>query len=598
MLFVFGLVLGLTLGGAVAEGVEIWEIQGSGLESPLVGQVVDTGPNVVTALTDRGFFMQTPPERTDRDPATSDGLYVYLGHTPKVHTGDLVRVTGTVTEYHGMTELSSSPAVTVLDSGAALPPPVDLGPSLPSGDPPPEASLEPLEDMLVRVAAGTITGPTSGETTFWVVARDGRAFREPGIPYPGEAGLPVWDGNPEVLRVELGHRGAGEPENGAAAGLPITGLEGPLAYSWGAYEIWAAAGSYRISGTPAATPAPRPGRSELTVATQNVERLYDTVDDPSTKDDVPTVAELDTKLAKLSRWIREVLGAPVVVALQEVENLGVLENLADQIHADGGPRYVPELLEGNDISGIDVGFLVKETFAVDSLEQLGAGDRFEYDGTDYTVWDRPPLLLRGRFTGNGAPYSLSLLNVHLRSRNGIEGSNGGFVREKRHQQALSLAHMIEQLQTAEPTLRLVVLGDFNAFEFTDGWVDVLGQVTGRPDPLGALIPVTDVVDPPLDDRVLDVPAASRYSFVHEGSAEVLDHVLTSTALTPWVREIGFAHGNADSPEGLATSPGTPLRCSDHDGLVLVLAADANGNGIPDDREPRHARPVHRALPAR
>jgi len=586
----------LTAPGAAA--VEIWEIQGSGLASPFEGEVVATGPNVVTALTDRGFFIQTPPARSDGDGATSDGIYVYLGRTPGVREGDLVQVTGTVSEYYGMTELSSSPAVTVVEDGAAIPPPVELGPSLPSGDPPPERSLEPLEGMLVRLLPGTITGPASGPTTFWVVAREERAFREPGIPFPGEPGLPVWDGNPEVLRVELSHRGSGEPENGAGAGLPIAGLTGPLAYSWGAYEIWAAPGTYAIEGAPLAAPVPPARSREMTLATQNVERLFDTVNDPATKDDVLSPAELATKLAKLSLWIRHVLRSPTVLALQEVENPGVLQDLADRVHADGGPRYVPELLEGNDLSGIDVGYLVSEDFAVDSVEQLAATDRFGYEGGDYFVWDRPPLLLRGRFTGNGVPFALSLLDVHLRSRNGLEGSNAGFVREKRHQQALGLARIVQQLQTREPTIRLVVLGDFNAFQFTDGWVDVLGQVTGRPDPLGAMIPVADVVDPPLDNRVLDLPEVSRYSFVHEGSAEVLDHILTSTSLGPWVRGIAFAHGNADSPEGLAGSAGTPLRCSDHDGLVLRLMTDANGNGVPDDREPLPPRRVLRALPAR
>ena len=47
---------------AAAGAEEIWAIQGPGLESPLLGHRVMTGPNVVTAVSTNGFFMQTPPE--------------------------------------------------------------------------------------------------------------------------------------------------------------------------------------------------------------------------------------------------------------------------------------------------------------------------------------------------------------------------------------------------------------------------------------------------------------------------------------------------------------------------------------------------------
>ncbi len=591
----------LVLGAPSAAATEIWEIQGSGTESPLAGEHVTTGPSIVTALATRGFFIQTPPERSDGDPATSDGIYVYLGEQPSVSEGDTVEVSATVSEYYGMTELSGDPVVTVTGHGARIPDPVDLGPDLPSpDDPPPERSLEKLEGMLVRIPSGTITGPLQGFFRFRVVARASRAFREPGIPYPGRVGLPVWDGNPEILDIDMGHRGdtIESPDGRLAGGVSIHGITGPLAYVWGRYQIWSHGGGYVIDDAFAAQPV-RPGRpGEITLATQNVQRLYDSTDDPGV-DDVAVPREIvDLRLKKLSLWIRDVLRSPTVIALQEVENIGILQALADTIHADGGPRYVPYLLEGNDISGIDVGYLVDETFAVDDLTQLQAKERFGYEGTDYTLWDRPPLLLRGRFTGNGAPFPLVLLDVHLRSMNGIDGDNAGFVREKRYRQAVRLSQAIQQLQLAEPGLHLVVLGDFNAFQFTDGWVDVMGQITGHPDPLGALIPATDEVDPDLDDQVLAIPGPERYSFVHEGSAQVLDHILTTTALKPWVRGARFAHGNADAPEIFMDASNRPERCSDHDGLVLYLMTDANGNGVPDDREPRTPhRPRMRALPA-
>jgi predicted extracellular nuclease len=40
--------------------LEIYEIQGSGVHSPYVDTAVETNDNVVTAVRDDGFFLQTP----------------------------------------------------------------------------------------------------------------------------------------------------------------------------------------------------------------------------------------------------------------------------------------------------------------------------------------------------------------------------------------------------------------------------------------------------------------------------------------------------------------------------------------------------------
>ncbi|NLI41568.1 MAG: hypothetical protein GX421_10390, partial [Caldisericales bacterium] len=86
-------------------------IQGDDMSTPIPGQVVSTEgivvadyqTNAYVSGTRNGFFMQsiTP----DDDPATSEGLFIY-SYLLDVAVGDHVRVTGTVTEYNGLTELS------------------------------------------------------------------------------------------------------------------------------------------------------------------------------------------------------------------------------------------------------------------------------------------------------------------------------------------------------------------------------------------------------------------------------------------------------------------------------------------------------------
>ncbi len=580
--FVFTLVA-CSPGMLPAQTLEIWRIQGAGMSSPYAGQRVTTDGNIVTAIAPHGFFIETPPDRTDGDPQTSDGIYVYTGTAPSVHAGDVVDVTGTVSEYHGLTELGSSPRISVDGTGASLPPPIELDAHVPSPNrPQPANEIERYEGMLIHVASGIVTGPTDRYGNFMIVARPDRDFREPGIAYPGLPGLPVWDGNPEILEVAPAAMGLSPEE--IPAGSTVHDMTGILSYAFGRYQVWPITLGI-VPRQPLAPVRPRlPG--EMTVGTQNMERFFDDIDDPSTDDTVLTHEQLKDRLMKASGWIRKVLKAPDILALEEVENLNVLDALCETIASDDPSiHYTPYLIPGNDFSGMNVGFLVRSTVRVEHLTQFDAGDTFDAGGKTYPTFDRPPLLLGCQFSTGGTPFPLTLIAVHLRSLNGIDDPDkGNFVRLKRAREALDLSQEIEHLQRTDPHLHLVVLGDFNAFTFSDGYVDVMGQITGSIDPLGAMLPATRVVDPPLTDQTSRLPLGERYTFVNDGTGDDLDHILTSVALQGWIRGLLPARGNADAPVDFAQDPSTPMRTSDHDGLVLYVMTDRNGNGIPDDRE--------------
>jgi hypothetical protein len=176
--------------------------------------------------------------------------------------------------------------------------------------------------------------------------------------------------------------------------------------------------------------------------------------------------------------------------------------------------------------------------------------------------------------------------VHNRSLGGIEdpGSNGERVRLKRLTQAQSIAGRVQEMQTDNPDLRLVIVGDFNAFEFTDGFVDAVGQIAGNVDPDENLLSGPDLVMPDLINQVLSIGAGERYSFIFNGSAQVLDHALTSMALDGSVHGFEYGRGNADAAEKLLDDAATPLRSSDHDGLVLFLTTDRDADGVADDAD--------------
>jgi len=573
--------------------LEIFTIQGSGAASPSVGQVVRTNDNIVTALAwgtagYNGFFIQTPDARADASDRTSNGLFVFTGSAPAVSVGDQVDVVARVAEFFTQTELVSA-AVTVDSSGNSLPAAVLLtqvapGVFVPSHDQPwPPNELERFEGMRVRVEDGRTTAPTDNFGDTPIVADNTRAFREPGMEYPGFFGYPViWDGNPEEF--EINPDGAGLADVSLPAGSVIHVAEGPLAVSFSDYQIWPTTFSY----TAAALPRPVRARyaGELTVASQNLLRFFD-ADPTNGPDDGPvSLAQYQARLAKASLHIRTVLGAPDVLSLEEVENIGVLTDLAARIASDDPSLvYSAYLLEGNDIGGIDTGFLVRNTVSVTApLAQVGADTIFDFELDGSLLNDRPPLVLQAEYVANGAPFPFTVIGVHNRSLTNTEGtsSTANRNRHKRLEQATELAQYIQSLQVAHPARRIVVTGDFNAFQFSDGYVDVVGILTGNLDPNGAILPGADYVEPNLVDRVNDLPASEQYSFVFQGSAQVLDHMLTSQTLNDFVRGLAYARGNADAPASLQADPTTPLRTSDHDGEVLFVMTDHDADGVPDD----------------
>jgi len=573
--------------------LEIHAIQGSGLTSSHDGAVVTTLDNIVTAVAPEGFFIQTPDLRVDADPDTSQGIFIFTGAAPGVSVGDQVDVTGEVNEFFFFTEIGNSPTVTVNSSGNALPAAVSLGPLVPSPvQPQSPVEFERLEGMRVQMASGTANGPnqrfgTDPIAEVFVVADPSRAFREPGVEYPGLGGtIPTWDGNPEVF--ELDPDRLGLPNQVIPAGSGIT-ADGVMGFEFGGYELWPT----NLTVTPAPLPAAVPARAagEFAVGSLNLYRLFDDVDDPSStnadaivRDDaVVSTAEWDRRRLKLARYVVEVLGSPEILGVQEVESLGVLEALAAEIATlDPTVAYTCYLTEGNDVGTIDVGFMVRDTVIVDLVTQLGIDERLTYDNS--LLHDRPPLLLEGRYVGNGPDFPLAVMVNHTRSMNGIDDpGDGPRVRQKRLEQAQSVADKVQAFQTANPSTPLILVGDLNAFEFTDGYVDVVGRIAGSFDNATDLVDSTsDVVDPDLTVEVLLIPTADRYSFVFRGSAQTLDHALTSASADSWARGLYYGRGNADAAEDLINDSTTPLRSSDHDGFVLFMMTDGDGDGVADD----------------
>lgn len=513
-----GLAAAFSLSAACAEcpRLGIHDVQGPGASSPYEGDCARLRDVIVSAVGPDGFFVQETADNADDDPRSSEGIYVY-GEPPRgLAVGDRVSVEGGVLEFHGHTQLKVRGQVR-RSGRAPVPDPVAL-------DGGRRGAWEPVESMRVRLDDGLIVAPTDRHGEVRVSADGRRPLRLAARPKAG----PLLEMDPDAL---------GGPGGSFAAPRRFEAV-GVLAYRHDDYVVWP------LELRPGSAPdLPRPVRAgadgELVLAAYNLRRLFDARRDGN--EPVSDEATYRRRLAKHGRWLSEVLHCPDVVAVQEVEAPEALEDLARASGCD----Y--RAVHGGDPVDLALGYLVDAGVRVAELpSSLGAGRRLP-DGSP--LFGRPPLALVLETRAG----TLALINVHLRSMRGL--GREPRVAAKRRAQADALNDMARDYLERHDG-RVLVLGDFNALPFDDGFADVLGRVAG-------------------DDRLRPLwrrlPRAERYSYLYRGHAQMLDHALAGEPIAAWVADLAFARGNADAPWDLRDDGETPLRASDHDPLVVFLA---------------------------
>lgn len=605
--------------------IPIHDVQGPDNTSPAVGEVVAI-EGIVTLRKFNGFFVQAPANEQDADPLTSEGVFVFTtsaGAPAEAQVGNRVQVRGTVAEFtpsSNVNQLSATEltfaTTTVLSTGNPLPEPLLIDASVLNADSAVD-SLERFEGMRVSVPELVVTGPgqgninesqatsTSNGVFLGVPAGVARPFREPGIsvldvaPIPATLMPPRYDANPEILRVDS--RGDGVDLISVDAGATVSGLVGVLDYGTARYTVLPDPGIVTTvidSATPTAASAP--GAGEITVAGFNLLRFFDDNAANNTgSSPTLTPTAFQFRLRKTANAICQFLHTPDILGVVEVEGLDALTALANAINDNlpgtcaRNPHYVAYLAEGNDIGGIDVGFLVTSAEVATGLPRVSVNDVVQEgkdavivnpNGSTSILNDRPPLRLSATVNAaNGAQYDLTVIANHLRSLNDVNsaapGSNGwptagDRVRDKRAEQALFLANLVQARQSAHPAERILLLGDFNAYEFSDGLADVMGIITGQQAAANEVLTWVDSpVFPPLLNMTNTSPVTDRYSFVFDGSAQTLDHIVVNQALLDSATSVRIEHArlNADFGEDNFGAADVPVRVSDHDPVVAYLA---------------------------
>lgn len=554
--------------GTIGVAARIHDVQGRAHRSPLENQLVVDVTGVVTLVRPDGFFMQeTEP---DADPYTSEGIYVATFRDPQVAAGDALRVAGRVEEFRANGNATALTRIIAtglerLAAGQPLPEPVTLGAGgriIPSEiyasargnienatafDPATNALdfYETLEGMRVRLNDTVAVAPNAPGGEAVVLADEGLYATGPRGPR-GALVVRSGDFNPERLVL-----------SGASAPLPEANVGDSFGTAIGVLTVFgnnpgvlaAEHGPFIARGLLPERAAPAaPG--ELTVASYNLENL-----DPF---------DADTKFAALGEHIARNLAAPDIVGVVEVQDDSgpaadgvitagrTLGKLVDAIVAAGGPRYQWRSIDPQDgQDGGEPGGNIRPAFLFNparvAFVDRPGGDAttpvtFASSASGVTLSHSPGRIepanaawkgsrkpLAAEFLFNGARVFAVL--VHLNSKTGDQPLAGRFqppIRQseaQRADQSQVLAAFTTGLLAIDPDARLVMLGDFNDFEFS-----------------GAL---ATLKSSGLADFVETLPPEARYTYNYEGNAQAIDHMLVSARLAADRSGYAIVHVNSE-----------------------------------------------------
>jgi uncharacterized protein len=580
-----------------------YTIQGSGMATPLAGQVVTTQGVVIgdyegalPAL--RGFYIQDPTG--DGDPATSDGLFVFNGTNDNVNLGDVVRVTGTAAEFQDQTQVTSSSIVTC-GAGAGVTP-VDITLPFPS-----VTYLERYEGMLVRLPQTlTVTEHFQLGRFGQVVLSSGSRLLQPTqVAMPGGAALAVQAQNDRNRIIIDDDRNSQNPDpilfgrggnplsasNTLRGGDQATGIVGVMTYTWGGNAV--SANAYRVRpvgslggsvpGFVAANPrplaAPAVGGS-LKAAGFNLLNYFNTFTGctggvgGATMDcrGADNLAEFHRQWPKT---VAAIVGMDVdVLGLVELENDGygpssAIADLVDRLNGATAPGTYAFIdvdaatgqLNAMGTDGIRNAIIYKPARVTPVGSTAALNTMAFVNGGDAGPRNRPALAQAFQQSGGGR--FIVVVN-HFKSKGsacntpdfGDGQGNCNVVR-------VNAAHRLLEWLAADPTGTtendVLIVGDLNAYAMED--------------------PI----------RVLEaggftnLAGVNAYSYAFDGQWGTLDYVLASASLVPQVAGAAKWHINADEPNvldyntnfksaGQLVSLYAPdqFRVSDHDPAIVGL----------------------------
>ncbi|MDC0661064.1 ExeM/NucH family extracellular endonuclease [Marinobacter sp. SS21] len=552
-------------------------IQGSGPHSPMVGERVIVEGIVTFDASQRGglggFFLQQTDAAADADPATSDALFVY-SNRPSPRTGQRVRVTGTVQEYHDLTELTSVTSVIACGDGA-LPEPVPL--SLPWPEP---AAREALEGMRV-----TVTSPLVVIDHF-DLHRYGALTLAPALQPvptqllpPGPAAIALHrqqqrqrllldDGRRQPFPTPVPYPPGGlSLQHSLRAGTEVTGLTGVLDYRYGEWRLHPDAMPHFHDTNPR-QPAPvHPGGNTIRVVTLNLGNFFngDSGDFSGSRG-----ARNQHQLSRQTQRLVATLTAAEadIAAVAEIENdgYGPASALAELSQALGPEwRYIQRRGHDGD-DAIRVALLYRHT----RVQPVGAAQ--SPPAASPLRRGRPPLLQHFQPASGGATVAIVVVHLkskscrHARGEQRDQQDGQGCFGQRRLASAEALSQWLATLAHPPGHAGTLITGDLNSY--------------------ARELPLQQLAQAGYSNLLPAGPNhASSYRF--RGRSGTLDYSLADANLRPRVRQTHIWAINADEPRALGYQVGydagndvpaeahpitepVPWRSSDHDPVITDL----------------------------
>lgn len=611
----------------------ISDVQGLGDTSPLVGQPVTVEAIVVgdfqngdadEARNLAGFFLQEEDTDSDGDARTSEGIFVFDGGSPAtdVNIGDRVRVTGTVEEFFGETEISDITGITLLSSGHALPSPAEV--QLPaaavttSQNGFAQPDLESYEGMRVVFSDALTINEMFQLDRFneikLVQGERPQQFTQYSTPNALDyqwhlellgARQIIYDDGLSVQNAPIGNLDGFGPVFTTASdirmGDTISGLTGVLDYKWAGN---AASGStWRVRAIRDGDnlfekqnlrpSSPEAVGGTLKVASLNVLNFFATIDqgtqvtangsDPRGAD---SAEELSRQTDKLVRAVTAIDAD--VLGLLELENdfaAGAPGNaiayLVEALNtAAGSPEY--DWIEpGTQFVGTDaisVGIIYRPA-RVNPVGQAAILDDPAFTDPNDTGLQRSRPALAQTFEETASYERFTLVVNHLKSKGAsgldadpsispadVDAMDGqGYWNNTRAAAAQALADWLATDPTHSTDPDFLVVGDFNAYAMED--------------------PVATLESNGYVDLAREFVAEQAHSYVFDGQTGTLDYAFAGASLLGQVSGVTEWHVNADEADAIdynldfgrdaAIFDGdSPARNSDHDPVVVGLALDS------------------------
>jgi len=568
----------------------IYDVQGNGLASPLVGTEVAIEGVVVgdfqnNAEADNGdlngFHVQDPTG--DGDATTSDGVFVYAPGGMDVAVGDAVRVRGSVSEYFGLTEISASQ---IWNCGTGSVEPTAI--SLPVTN---ENDFEPYEGMLVTFPQPLVISEYFNFDRFGEIVLTSHrhltptAEFEPGSPEEMQA---VQDYLLDRITLDDG-RGNQNPDpaihpNGSEftldnlfrGGDTVANVTGVMDYAFSLYRIQPTQGADYTNANPR-TAQPDDVGSTLTVSTFNVLNYFTTIDTgaficgPAGDQEcrgADNANELSRQRAKIIAAMSAINAD--IYGLTEIENnpgdvptADLVSGLNDVFGA-GTYDYIATGAIGTD--AIRVAFIYKPA----SVSPVGDYAILDSSVDSRFIDSKSRPALAQTFMDNTTGGIFTLAENHLKSKGSAcdeigdpdTGDGSGNCNLTRKAAAEALVDWLASDPTGSGDTDFMIIGDLNSYDKED--------------------PIDAILAGGYTDLLYHFIGEDAYSYVFDGQTGYLDYGLANAAMMDEITGATVWHINADEPDLIdydtsfkgpnqdAIYAPDAYRSSDHDPVIIGL----------------------------